>query len=407
MPGALDDIVVIELTTELWSRLAGALLGDFGARVVRIDDPGCDPSPVGIYEPRTPATWRALADLADRNKRSVAVHLGTVDGCALAARLVRKADVVLTDWPVDRLVTAGLDADARRGADPRLVYARGSGFGPKGVDRVRPPIDELAAARAGMVPLLAQPGQPPLFPGHGMMYTAVMLAVGVLLALRHRSVAGEGQVVDASLLAGNVYAASLDLQAFLAMGGERFLRPVDRLDAGNPMSGVMYRSADDRWITMTMPDTDTYWPSLASVTGLDAADPRFDTHERRCGAHRLELIAALEEAIGTRPAVHWRTTFEEHGLSADVVETYDYPVADPVARRNRYLLDLPPGPDAPHGADGARSMVGFPVHLEATPADLRRPAPAPGEHTAEVLAELLGMGDDEIATITGAPAPAR
>src|SRR5439155_1324417 len=129
VPGALDDIVVIELTTELWSRLAGALLGDFGARVVRIDDPGCDPSPVGIYEPRTPATWRALADLADRNKRSVAVHLGTVDGCALAARLVRKADVVLTDWPVDRLVTAGLDADARRGADPRPVYAPG---GPPG-----------------------------------------------------------------------------------------------------------------------------------------------------------------------------------------------------------------------------------------------------------------------------------
>ena len=153
----------------LWSRLAGALLADFGARVVRVDDPGYEPSPVGAYEPRTPATWRALAALADRNKRSVALDLGSVDGCALAARLVREADVVLTDWPVDRLGGAGLDADARCGADPHLVYARGSGFGPHGVDRERPAIDELAAARAGMVPLLAQPGQPPLFPGHGML----------------------------------------------------------------------------------------------------------------------------------------------------------------------------------------------------------------------------------------------
>src|SRR5262249_41629545 len=95
---------------------------------------------------------------------------------------------------------------------PDLVIARATGFGPRGPDRELPALDELAAARIGQMPILPQPGEPPVYPGTGPMYTAVMLALGVCLALHHRAETGEGQVVDVSPPAGGMYGARLDLQ---------------------------------------------------------------------------------------------------------------------------------------------------------------------------------------------------
>ena len=162
-----------------------------------------------------------------------------------------------------------------------------------------------------MMPILPQPGQPPVFTGAGQMYTTVMLAFGVMTALHHRQQTGEGQEVDVSLFAGNMYGAALDVQASLAMGGERFLHPVSRLDAGNPMSGTLYQSKDGRWVTLTMPDTDRWWPGLAEIVGLDPADPRFDSHDKRCEENRLELIGVLEQAFQQQSGAHWRSAFNE------------------------------------------------------------------------------------------------
>jgi crotonobetainyl-CoA:carnitine CoA-transferase CaiB-like acyl-CoA transferase len=286
-----------------------------------------------------------------------------------------------------------LDYEAVALRNPAVVYAVGSAYGPKGPDADRPAIDELAAARTGMMPVLPQPGQPPLYGGHGQMYTSVMLAFGVAVALFHRRRTGEGQRLDASLLAGNMYGASLDLQAYLAIGGERMLEPVSRLDAGNPMSGVLYPSSDGRWITLTMPDTGRWWPALCEVTGLDPADPRFDSHDKRCGENRLALLEELDRAFRARPSDHWRREFTERQMSADVIESYNYPVTDPSARHNRYILDL----EDP--SFGPVSTLGFPVYMTDTPARLRVNAPRKGQHTAQVLREVLGYAENEIAAL--------
>jgi crotonobetainyl-CoA:carnitine CoA-transferase CaiB-like acyl-CoA transferase len=222
------------------------------------------------------------------------------------------------------------------------------------------------------------------------MYTAVMLALGVVMALHHRAESGEGQEVDVSLFAGNIYGASLDVQAFLAMGGERFLHPVPRLDAGNPMSGVLYPSQDGRWVCLTMPDTDRWWPGLAEIVGLDVDDPRFDSHEKRCGENRLELIRVLDAAFQRQPAAHWRTELDARQLSADVIERFDYPANDPQAYRNRYVLELD------HASLGRVKTLGFPIFMSESPARLDRMAPALGQHSAEVLHDLLGYSEDRI-----------
>jgi crotonobetainyl-CoA:carnitine CoA-transferase CaiB-like acyl-CoA transferase len=222
------------------------------------------------------------------------------------------------------------------------------------------------------------------------MYTAVMLAFGVTMALHHRQATGEGQEVDVSLFAGNIYGASLDVQAFLAMGGERFLRPVSRLDAGNPMSGVLYPSQDGRWVCLTMPDTARWWPGLAAIVELDVGDPRFNSHDKRCGESRLDLIRILEERFRQQPAAHWKRVLTERQLSADVIEEFAYPANDPQALRNRYILEL----DRP--GVGRIKTLGFPIFMSETPARLNRTVSCIGQHSAEVLHELLGYSEDRI-----------
>ena len=391
MSRVLEDLLVLDLTTEFWSGLASAMLGDFGARVIRVESlaagEGGDANRDGQHPP---TDWNYLADLAQRNKRGLAVDLGEEAGREILRALAARADVFLTDLPAARLAELGCDYSALSVARPDLVYARGSGFGPRGPDRDLPALDELAAARTGMMPILPQPGQPPVYTGSGQMYTTVMLALGILIALHHRADTGEGQEVDASLFAGNMYGASLDLQAYLAMGGERFLQPESRLDKGNPMSGTVYPSRDGRWVTLTMPDTDRWWPSFAEVVGLDVADPRFDDHEKRCGEHRLEMMRVLEAAFRKHPGAHWRQRFDEKQLSADVIEAYSYPAGDEQAHRNRYLVDLE------HPSLGPLKSLGFPIHMSDGTARLDRLAPCRGQHSAEILQELLEYPDEKI-----------
>ena len=391
MSKALADVVVLDLTTQYWASVGAALLGDFGAQVIRVDTgtPGGDPA----RGPEKREPWDHEAELAQRNKLSLALDVGKEAAREVLKDLARNADVLLTDWSITELEKVGLDYSSASGLRPDLIYARGSGFGPKGPDRDLPPLDELAAARTGMMPIMPQPGQSPVYAGAGKMYGAVMLALGIAIALRHRQETGEGQQVDASLFASNMYGASLDLQAFLAMGGERFLHPVSRMDAGNPMSGVLYQASDGRWVCLTMPDTDRWWPAFAPLVDLDTQDPRFDSHEKRCGENRLEMIRVLDDVFRQKPSEHWKRVLTESRLSADVIEEFDYPANDEQAYRNHYILDL----DRP-GA-GRVKTLGFPIYMSETPARLDRMAPCRGQHSAQILHDLLGYAENRIAEL--------
>lgn len=394
MSKALDDVVVIDLTTTFWGSVGAALLADFGARVIKIETvPAAHGSQGGTAPESARRPWDYQAELAQRNKLSLALNVDDEAGRAILRELVRQADVITTDWPRARVEQLGLDYASLCQLRPDIIYARASGFGPKGPDRDLPAVDELAAARTGMMPILPQPGQPPVYAGAGQMHTAVMLALGVSLALHHRQATGEGQEVDVSLFAGNMYGASLDLQAFLAMGGERFLRPMSRLDGGNPMSGIVYPSKDGRWICLTLPDTDRWWPGFAPMMGLDVNDPRFNSHEKRCEDNRLELIQILEERFQQHPAAHWRRELTERQLSADIIEEFDYPASDPQTVRNRYIMEV----DRP--GVGRIKTLGFPIFMSETPGRLNRTAPCRGQHSAEILHELLGYSEDRIAEL--------
>jgi len=388
MSTALDDLVVIDLSTEFFAGVAAALLADFGARVIRVENTGV-PAPIRNRDGMRPdEKIDAHAELAHRNKQSVALDLETEDGLAILKRLVPKSDVLLTDLPFAEQDAKGLDYDSLCGLRSDIIFARGSGFGPNGPDRDLPAIDEIAAARVGLMSTLGEPGQPPVYSGIGQMHTAVMLAFGTLMALVHREQSGEGQIVDTSLFAGNMYAASLDLQAYLAVRADRILEPVSRLDMGNPMSGPSYPCSDGRWVTLAMPDTERWWPIFSEVMGLDIDDPRFDTHEKRCDVNRIEMMQLLDELFVKQPGTHWEAQFAEKKMSADLIETFDYPAASDQARVNRYVLDLD------HPSHGSFQSLGFPIMMSDNPARLRSMAPCRGQHTEEVLEDFLGLAAD-------------
>ena len=385
MGPALEDVLVIDLTTEFYASLAGALLGDFGANVIRVED-ASNPRPVDFDRDgmHPPERWDSLRELCQRNKRSIALDLSNADGRKLFEKLIAKADIFLTDLPFADAQKQALRYEDLCDLKPDIVYTRGSGFGPKGPDRDLPALDELAAARTGVMGSLPQPGEPPVYSGIGQMQTSAMLAFGSVLALYHRDESGEGQQVDASLLGGNMYSQSLDMQAYLAIRDDRFLEPIDRLDASNPMSGPMYPCSDGRWVTLAMPDTDKYWPAFAEITGLDIDDPRFDSHEKRCEENRVEMLNVLEGIFTQQPGSHWKAELERKQLPADVIEKYAYPASDAAAQSNRYIIQVD------HPEAGERKSLGFPVHMAAHPGELRHLAPTPGQHTEEILAELRG-----------------
>lgn len=383
MSQALEDVVVLDLTKQFCASLAAAFLGDFGARVIRLE-----PMPINSGDA---GQWNCEADLAHRNKESLALDMTCERGRALLHELVGKSDVIITDWSRSELDVMGLDYAGATTLRPDIVFARLSGFGPVGPDRDLPAIDELAAARTGMMPTLPQPGQPPVYTGAGAMHATVMLAFGVVTALLHRLASGEGQEVDVSLFGANMYGAALDIQAFLAIGhGERLLHPISRMDVSNPMSGALYPSSDGLWVTVTMPDTDRWWPVFSAMVGLAADDPRFDTHEKRTETHRRELFQELERLFSKQPGSYWRRAFMENQMSADIIEQFDYPANDPQVLANRYILELE------HPSFGSVKSLGFPIFLSESPARLDRLAPCAGQHTPQILSELLEYPEEAI-----------
>ena len=395
MSGVLEGILVVDLSREFWASLAAALLGDFGARVIRVEDlslPARDPARDGLYPPED---FDSEAQLIHRNKESVALFLADPAARKLLGELVACADVLITDASAENLGEWGLAEEGLLSSRPDLIYAVGSLAGPLGAASVSPPLDELAAARSGVMHSLPEPGQPPVNAGAGQMYTSVMLALGVVTALHHRHSTGEGQRVDASLLGGHMYASTLTLDAYMAMREDRLGEPRARFDAANPMSGISYPSQDGRWVTLTMPDTDRWWPAFSKIVGLAEDDERFDTHDKRCGESRLAMMHVLEEIFATRPAAEWRANFDEQNLSADIIERYDYPANDANARDNRYVIELD------HPQFGKFKSLGFPIHMSETPAQLHRPAPEVGGDTEAVLQSLLGLTAEEVGELVG------
>jgi crotonobetainyl-CoA:carnitine CoA-transferase CaiB-like acyl-CoA transferase len=285
----------------------------------------------------------------------------------------------------------GLDAKTLRSRNPRLVYASATGYGPLGPDSGDPSFDYLGLARSGIMMSAGEPDDEPLAIAGGIadQMGAVMLAYGVLAALFAREKTGRGQEVDASHLGSMAWLQGLGLSARLMLG--RALPRTPRKYATNPLWNH-YKCADGEWLALAMIQADRYWAKICEVLGISdaATDPRFATMLDRM-MNAGDCIAVLDATFATRPRAQWLDALRKGGdFIVSVVNSVDQLPDDVQVQANRYVTTFE------HPVFGETQVMGIPIGLSDTPGSLRRPAPEFGQHTEEILTELLGYSWDEV-----------
>jgi crotonobetainyl-CoA:carnitine CoA-transferase CaiB-like acyl-CoA transferase len=393
----LEGIRVLDWTIWQQGPVATAMLGDLGAEVIKIEArAGGDPGrglvrAGGAGLERRPNFY---FEANNRNKRSLTLDLKHPEARAIVGRLAARSDVFVQNFRKGVAARLGIDYPALRAHNPRLIYANATGYGPFGPDAAEPSFDQLGLARSGIMFAAGEPEMEPLAISGGIadQMGAVMLAYGVLAALIARDRFGVGQEVDASHLGSMMWLQGLSISMRLMLG--RGFPRQRRRAASNPLWNH-YRCADDRWIALGMLQPDRYWKDICRALGRPelADDPRFAEMRARA-QHAEQAVAILDQVFASRPRDEWLEILRKGGdFIATRVNAIDDLPDDPQVRANGYVVDFD------HPGHGTIQMMGVPVRLSETPGQVREPAPELGQHTEQVLIDLLGMEWDEIARL--------
>jgi crotonobetainyl-CoA:carnitine CoA-transferase CaiB-like acyl-CoA transferase len=393
--GPLQGIRVVEMGIWVAGPAAAAVLGDWGADVVKIENPdGGDPvrGLMALGIPMDIPVHPAI-ELDNRNKRSVAVNVQTAAGRDVVRRLLRTADVFVSNLRAAALARVGLSYADLRDDNPGLIYAAISGYGTRGPEKDRAAYDYAAFwARAGAMASLGEPDGPPPSqrPAMGDHPAGLALAGAVAAALFHRERTGQGQEVHLSLFQMGLWMMATDIQTHLTTGMLPPLPPGRMVI--NPLWNH-YRAQDGRWFHLVMLQSDRYWPGLcAAIDRPDlVTDARFDSVFTRAQNHR-ELIALLDGVFATRPLAAWASAFDRHALVWGPVQSVQEVAADPQARALGVFQKVP------HRSGEEIEVMRSPVEFGVTPPTIRRTGPELGEHTEEVLLEV-GYTWEDIAAL--------
>ncbi|WP_280464106.1 CaiB/BaiF CoA transferase family protein [Nocardia carnea] len=395
---AFSGIRVVELAQWVFVPVAGALLADWGADVIRVERPDGDPY-------RNLATQGIGSDsggvnlsvaLANRGKRSVSLDLHTDRGRELLDELLATADVFLTNFRPSALRRLGLDAGQLTERFPRLVYARGHGYGVRGPEADKPGYDSSAFwAQGGPAYVLTPHDREYPISQRGAMGDrngAMALGFAMAAALLRRNRTGRGSVVDVSLLATAMWMLSSDLLAALAGNSPAVV--TGRGASPNPLVGA-YSTKDGRHIQLVFLQADRYWAQFCDlVQRADLRDdPRFADMAARA-AHRAECVAELDAEFARRTFAEWKQLLSRLDAPWAPVQSVGELLDDPQVLANDYLgvVETEAGP--------AYRLPTGPVQFDERPPVLRR-APEHGEHTEDLLLEL-GYSWSDIAELQDA-----
>jgi len=381
----MEGIHVVEVGMWVAGPSAAAVLGDWGADVVKIEPPTGDPARMWGRILGMEPGLNPPFEMDNRSKRSVVLDLGADDGRGMAIELLSGADAFITNVRPAALQRLGLDFETVAARNPRLVYGLLTGYGMTGPEANRPAYDVAAFwARAGLADLLTRPGETPPFQRGGMgdHSAGMTLAAAVCAALVARDRTGTGQLVTTSLYRQGTYTVSFDLNTLLMSGHSIAIG--QRETMGNPCMNN-YAAADGRRFWIVGLEVDRHWPVLCrAVERPDwLGDPRF-ARPRDRAANAVELIAELDRIFATRPLAEWAEIFDaEPDFFWSPINTLEDVLGDDQFHAGGGVVYVPDG-------EGTVPMVASPADFHGTPAEPRSVAPQLGEHTEEVLAELQG-----------------
>ncbi|WP_395106256.1 CaiB/BaiF CoA transferase family protein [Actinomadura sp. SCN-SB] len=395
MKAILDGVKVVEVAAWTYVPMAGAVLAEWGAEVIKIEHPEHgDPQRGLISSGLVPGggSVNHMMEVPNRGKKSVGLDLASTGGHEVLLKMAAGADVFLTNFLPAARRRLGFEVEDVRAVNPGIVYARGSAAGQRGPESERGGYD-LASfwARAGSADINTPPGSayPTQQPGpaYGDVMAGLTLAGGIVAALLHRDRTGEALTVDNSLLAMGMWATGATLAGAALFGMDRLPFGTHE-DMPNPLVNY-YRTKDGRYLLLNMLQYERFWPELVTAAGRPelAADPRFATGKAMT-EHRAECIAVLDEIFAERTFEEWKSALADiRGVWAPVQRASEI-IDDPQARANGYMSEV----EAPDGS--TFRLVPAPLQFDETPSKLVR-APAHGEHTDEVL-RGLGLTDQEI-----------
>lgn len=374
-----------------------AILGDLGADVIKIEQPGVgDPireqKTVGSIFFEIPGNRNIYCEGANRNKKSVTIDLKTRKGQEIIQRLVSRSDVFLTNMRRPAVENMNLTYSVLRRANPGLIYATVSAFGPKGPDRDRGGFDYQGQARSGFMYSMGEADMPPLVCQFGIIdqATALMASHQIITALYMRERCGVGQEVHISILGTAI--SLLHFNVLMdQMGG--FEPPRHRRSTEQPMRNY-YKCSDDKWLMMTLTPQERHWGPLCRALDHPELenDPRFDTSDKRLD-NAEQLVGIFDRVFITRPQKEWLRVLGEYDLFCCAINSLKDLKDDPQVTENQYLVDFE------HPTLGVIKIPGYPGHFSKSLAGAISAAPELGEHTEDVLTEIGGYSSEEVSQL--------
>jgi len=381
----LANVRVLDLTRLLPGPVCTQHLADLGADVIKIEDTGAGDA--------VPPKLRALVN---RNKRGIRLDLKQPEGANALLRLAHDADVLVEGFRPGVMQRLGLGYEAVAAINPRIVYCSITGYGQSGPDRDRPGHDLNYCAEAGVSDQIGSAHGPALsnVPVADLMGGALGAAMGILAALFDAARSGRGRHVDIAMADGALAHAVMPLAALATHGATR-RAGADTLTGGLACYAT-YRTADDRWLAVGALER-KFWDALCDAIERPDLKPMHRSGDAQGEAQARAELAAL---FATRPLAEWESRLRHAGCCASPVRTLEEALADPHFRARGMVVD------SVHPAYGAVTQAALPVKMSGFAFALRRHAPRPGEHTAEVLGEA-GFDAAEIdALLTGGAARA-
>ncbi|MFN4283544.1 MAG: CaiB/BaiF CoA transferase family protein [Alphaproteobacteria bacterium] len=399
IPGSLNGIRIFDITRVLAGPSCTQMFGDLGADVIKIERPGAGDDtrkwgPPFLKDADGRDTTESAYYLsANRNKRSLALDFTTEKGAQLARDLIAKCDVVTENFKVGSLKKHGLDYPSLKAAVPRLIYCSVTGFGQTGPYAPRAGYDFVVQGMGGIMSLTGEKDGQPLKVAVGIadLMCGMYAGIGILAALRHRDATGEGQHIDMALLDTQIAWMSY-LAQYTLISGEN----PPRLGNSHPtiVPYDVFPSSDGHLILAV--GNDGQFQRFCKFAGRDdlAADPRFATTGARI-ANRALITPLLAEVLKSKPTAYWVDGLDDCAVPCGPINTMQQVFDDPQVIARQMVAPMA----HPLAGETPLKTVASPIKLSETPPSYRRPPPTLGQHTDEVLRELLELRDDDIAAL--------
>lgn len=389
----LEDVRVLDLSHALAGPFCSTMLADFGAEVIKLEPRGAGDIS-RAWGTRLPGGETSYFVSLHRNKKGIEVDLKHAEGKELFFRLMERCDVVLENYRTGALERLGLGYEEARKRNAGIIYCSVSGFGQDGPYRDRAALDLILQAESGMISVTGEPGSHGVRCGTSIadMTAGMYAAYGIMLALRVKERTGRGQSIDVSMLEGQLSLLGSMIGGYLA-DGETPAPMGTAYKALLPYQTFRTRTRDLALAVGSEKLWKIFCPAIGRPELTD--DPRYRTNGDRA-RHRDSLIAELQETFLTRPYEEWEPILLAKGIPFGAINGIPEVVEHPQVKARGALVEMD------HPQAGKVRMVGVPVRLSETPGAVRTPSPLLGEHTEEVLRDLLELGADEVAKLRAA-----